>query len=148
LIGIVQRVIYYPADPLGIGIHPGQVGLDRLGNSDVLTLALDAALQVGQGLVDQLFQVERLEGKHYPTGFDLADIQQIIDQHSQTFSVGFDHLQEVNLLFGQLAGGTHQQDFHIAFYGSHGRAQFMAYCGNKLGFQAIHFHLVGDILED
>ena len=127
--GVTQQIAQNLAQPDGIAPRVDRLG--RQGAEQFQILALRALGKQDHHFLDQIPQdkVHRLQFQL--ARLDLGEIQDVVDDPEQSDSRLLDHLGEAPLLGIQLGS---QQQFGHAQNAVHGRADFVAHVGQKLGF--------------
>ena len=116
--------------------QPGDVADQDLGNGivhqvgEVEVLLGGLGRQQIQGLLDAGVELERVVFQLQFAGFDLGEVEDVVDDGQQRVGAAAGGLDIIALLVGQL--GVQQQRGH-ADDAVHGRADFVAHVGQELG---------------
>ena len=141
LVGVAQQIeqaLFY----LGlVGAEAANIG--RANHLDDILTLVGERLDDRQHLFNQRLNVYRLDEDIHLSGFDLRQVENVVDQSQQVAAGTFDLLQIVDRLFVALVDGVLLQDFAVADDRIQRRAQLMRHVGEEARFGPVGF--VGSI---
>ena len=126
--GVVDQVGQYLAQPERIAAHQQRNVRRRQLGDQFESLAFSLLGEHGGGFLDQFTQVELDIFQFHVPGFDLGEVQDVVDDAEQ-MPAGLQHGIGIALL-GGIQGGAEQQFGH-AQHPVHGGADFVAHGGEK-----------------
>ena len=125
--GIAQQVEKDLAEPVGVADHAlGQRRLDAVGEPHVLVGG--ARGHQREGALDQFARRERPHVQRHPVGFDLREVEYLVDHVQEVGARAGNRLQVLALLGGQFAAA---EEVGHAEHAVHRRADFVAHGGQE-----------------